>query len=133
MRIGNHLRLRLLAAGIGAALLAGGCATVDTSTDWVDIKDPAELRAIYSNKTLKGHIPCFDLFRPYVLHSKADGTGTIIVNNRQTPMTWALNGTDQVCLKWPGASPCLNTTSATRPAPAFIGVTTRSPGDMAMT
>lgn len=108
MRIGNHLKVRVLAVSIGAALLAGGCATTDQSTDWVDIKDASELRALYSNKTIKGHIPWFDVFRPYVLHSKADGTGTIVVDDKRIPMTWAVNGTDQVCLKWAGASPCLN-------------------------
>lgn len=106
MQIGNCLKSRLLAAGIGAALLAGGCATEDTSKDWVDIKDANELRAIYSDKTINGHI-MWDYFRPYVLYSKADGTGTIHMEGRQIPMTWALKGSDQVCLKWGSASPCL--------------------------
>lgn len=103
MRIGNALK-----SGLLAAALVSGCTTVEDSKDWVDIKNANELRAIYSNKTIKGHIPWFDLFQPYVLHSKADGTGTIHIGSKQIPMTWAINGTDQVCLKWAGASPCLN-------------------------
>jgi hypothetical protein len=102
MRIGNVLK-----SGLLAAALASGCATTDDAKDWVEIKDPSELRALYSNKTIKGHIPWFDMHRPYVLYSKADGTGTIHVDHKQIAMTWALNGNDQVCLKWAGASPCL--------------------------
>lgn len=106
MQIGNFLKSRLLAASIGFALLAGGCATVDTSKDWIDIKDPGELKAMYSNKTLKGTIPWFDQFVPYVLYSRADGSGTFHFQSRQSPMTWEVKGEDQVCTKRPGASNC---------------------------
>jgi len=97
---------RLMKVGLVAAAVTTGCATVDESKDWVDIKDPNELRAIYSDKTIKGHLT-FDYSRPYTLYSKADGTGRIHYEGRQIDMTWKLNGNDQVCLKWPGASPCL--------------------------
>jgi hypothetical protein len=106
MRIGNYLRSRLLAVSVGATLLAGGCATVDTSKDWVDIKDPNELRALYSNKTQKGYFT-FDTPVSWVLHSRADGNGTILYEGRSRPMTWEVKADDQVCLKWPGGSPCL--------------------------
>jgi len=101
MRIGNVLK-----SGLLAAVLASGCATVDDSKDWVDIKSADELRAIFSNTTVKGHMT-WDYLRPYVLHSKADGTGMIDFEGRKTAMTWAVTGNDQVCLKFGSASPCL--------------------------
>jgi hypothetical protein len=42
-----------IAVAAGALLLLASPPAFSQG-DWVDIKDPAELRALYSNKTLKG-------------------------------------------------------------------------------
>lgn len=100
MRIGNIAK-----SGLLAAVLTGACATMDESKDWVDIKDPNELRAIYSDKTLNGYVT-FDFSRPWVLYSRADGKGVIHFDGRQYDMTWEVSSDDQVCTKRPGNSTC---------------------------
>jgi len=64
------------------------------SKDWIDIVDPKELRAIYSDKTFKGKGRDGS---PFVAHYSADGRGIIIEGNKRTPQTWAIKGKDQVC------------------------------------
>ena len=74
--------------------------------DWVEINDPAELRAIYSNTTLKGTVD-FGVqtgstrggTHPFVSHNSADGRGIIIFYGQETPRTWEVKGNDQVCIK----------------------------------
>lgn len=105
MRVGNVLKSRILAASVAVALLSGGCASVDTSKDWVDIKDPKELRALYSDKTFKGWI-MYDYFRPWVGHYRADGHGIFLHEGRRYPLTWAVKGDDQVCTESAIASRC---------------------------
>jgi hypothetical protein len=59
--------------------------------DWVDIKDPNELRALYSNKTFRGN--------GWVGHYRADGKGELAVNGGDPhPRTWEVRGDDQVCV-----------------------------------
>ena len=65
-----------------------------SSKDWVDIEDPKELRALYSNKTFKGKGRDGS---PFVAHYSADGRGIIIEGNKRTPQTWKIKGKDQVC------------------------------------
>jgi hypothetical protein len=62
--------------------------------DWVEIEDPKELRAIYSNKTFRGKGRDG---APFVAHYSADGRGIVIEGNKRTPRTWAVKGQDQVC------------------------------------
>ena len=75
----------LVAAMLGVTALSA------QAEDWVDIKDPAELRALYSNKTFRGN--------GWVGHYRADGTGLFIVQNSPpVRRTWEVKGTDQVCV-----------------------------------
>lgn len=58
--------------------------------DWVEIKDPSELRALYSNKTFRGN--------GWIGHYRADGTGVLIfAGAKPAPRTWEVRGKDQVC------------------------------------
>ena len=58
---------------------------------WVDIKDPNELRALYSNKTFKG--------KGWVGHYRADGKGILIpAGGNPQPRTWEVKGNDEICV-----------------------------------
>lgn len=105
MRIGNHLKSRFLAAGIGVALLAGGCATVDDSKNWVDIKTPEELRRLYSDKTFTGK-GSYDLPVAWISYNRADGHGLFVVDAKRHPFTWKVTGADQVCTQSARGSNC---------------------------
>jgi len=63
---------------------------------WVDIKDPQELRALYSNNTFKGK-DWMD--RPWVGHYRADGQRAMLFEGGRYPRTWQVKGDDQVCVK----------------------------------
>lgn len=77
-----------LAAG---ALLLLAAPPAFSGSDWVDIKDPAELRALYSDKTFRGS--------GWVGHYRADGTGVFTVQGSQpVKRKWAVKGNDQVCV-----------------------------------
>lgn len=82
-----------LAAG---ALLLLGSPPAFSQGEWVDIKDPSELRALYSNKTFKGK-DWMD--RPWVGHYRADGNGIMLFQGGRYPRTWEVQGNDQVCVK----------------------------------
>jgi hypothetical protein len=77
---------------IPAAFTALGLvATAALAADWQDIKDPAELRALYSDKTFRGH--------GWVGRYRADGSGVFIIQGSQpVRRTWAVKGADQVCV-----------------------------------
>jgi hypothetical protein len=61
-----------------------------SSKDWVDIKDPKELRALYSNRTFKGN--------DWIGHFRDDGKGIFIAKGgKPVPRTWEVKGNDQVC------------------------------------
>jgi hypothetical protein len=79
----------LILAGALPALI--GVPVLAQASDWVDIKDPKELRALYSNKTFRGN--------GWVGHYRADGTGVLIRERTKKPerRTWAVKGNDQVC------------------------------------
>ena len=64
------------------------------SQDWVDIKNPKELRALYSNKTFRSTY----LGVPVVEHFRADGKGILISAELRIPYTWEIKGNDQVCV-----------------------------------
>ena len=66
------------------------------SEQWVDIKDPKELRTLYSNKTFRGTWGGV----AFVEHFRADGKGILIytTDQRQIPCTWEIKGDDQVCV-----------------------------------
>ncbi len=68
-------------------------AVSQSAGDWVEIKDPAELRALYSNTTFRGK----GINPPvsFVGHYSADGRGVSNFLGRTVPRTWVVNG-DQV-------------------------------------
>lgn len=86
----------------GAALCLAAAHPLQAA-EWVDIKDPAALRALYSDKTFKGK-DWKD--RPWVGHYRADGQGVMISEVGRVPRTWAVTGNDRVCIKLPWDSPC---------------------------
>jgi dienelactone hydrolase len=61
--------------------------------EWIDINDPNELRAIYSNKTFKGTTGGM----AYVSYYRSDGKGIMIINQQRIPRNWEVKGNDQVC------------------------------------
>ncbi len=81
------------------ALLAGTLALAPVpslaQSEWIDIKDPNELRALYSNKTFKGK-DWMD--RSWVGHYRADGAGIMILEGGRYPRTWEVSGSDQICV-----------------------------------
>lgn len=72
------------------------------SKHWLDIKNPSELRALYSNKTFKGKGPNGGHFVGYY---SADGRGLLISSNQRYPRTWAVKG-DEVCVTDVAATNC---------------------------
>jgi len=63
------------------------------SQQWVDIKDPNDLRALHSNKTFK-----FTFMQvPIVEHYRADGKGIRISGEQREPFTWEVKS-GQVCV-----------------------------------
>ena len=85
-----NLRQIVVAAGVFACLLSAGALAQD-SNQWVDIKNPQELRAIYSNKTF--HSIGGRGFRYY----RADGRGLVVWPTKRFPCTWEVKGR-QVCV-----------------------------------
>ena len=67
--------------------------------DWVDIKNPQELRELHSNKTFRD--------TNWVLHYRADGKGVRIPQGgKPQPRTWEVKGEDQVCVITVGGKWC---------------------------
>ena len=64
------------------------------SQDWVDIKNPKDLGALFSNKTFRSTAAGV----PVVEHYRADGKGILISGEMRTPQTWEVKGKDQVCV-----------------------------------
>ena len=73
------------------------------SQQWVDIKDPKELRTLHSNKTIKGKKTGEVTFAE---HYRADGKGIRVSAQQREPFTWEIRGSDQVCLSLPNGSEC---------------------------
>ena len=88
--------MRVAIAAGTLSLLGAPPAMSDDPKDWVDIKDPGTLRALYSNKTFKGK-DWMD--RPWVGHYRADGQGIVLFEGGRYPRTWQVMGNDQVCVK----------------------------------
>lgn len=65
-----------------------------SSKNWVDIKNPKELRALFSNKTHRGKGPDGT---PYVAHYSSDGRGVLLYVGQQYPRTWQVKGRE-VCV-----------------------------------
>jgi hypothetical protein len=82
-----------------SAAMLGIAAGTAHAADWVDIKDPAELRALYSDKTHRS--------RAFVSYFRADGQGIYVAQGSDTrvPRTWRVKGNDQVCVGPKGGDP----------------------------
>lgn len=65
-------------------------------SDWVDIKDPDELRALYSNKTFR--FMHAEVGKPAAVYYRADGKAVMVLMDRRYPRTWEIKGKDQVCI-----------------------------------
>jgi len=61
-------------------------------TYWIDINDPAELRALHTNKTHK-----VITGSGAVAHYRADGSALFVYGSERTARTWEVRGNDQVC------------------------------------
>jgi len=96
----KHVRTLILAGALPA--LIAFPAFAQSSSDWADIKDPKELRALYTNKTFRGH--------GWVGHYRADGTGVLIVQgSAPVRRTWAVKEDGQVCVTPEGSAPNCST------------------------
>jgi len=84
------LRNIALMTGVLFFMLSGPVA----SQNWVDIKDPKDLRALFSNKTFRSTVGGV----PVVEHYRADGKGILVSGEMRTPCTWEVKGKDQVCI-----------------------------------
>ena len=71
------------------------------SQQWVDVKDPKDLKALHSNKTFR--YTYFQL--PFVEHLRADGKGIYISAQQRAPITWEVKG-DQVSISYPNQTLC---------------------------
>ena len=92
----RNMKAKLMAAGLAAALAAGGCATMDDSKNWVDIKGQQELRQLFSDKTFTGKA-WYDLGYAWVSYNRGDGQGLFVLQDRKYPFTWKVSGDDQIC------------------------------------
>ena len=84
------LRNIVLMTGVLFFMFSGPVA----SQNWVDIKDPKDLRALFSNKTFRSTVGGV----PVVEHYRADGKGILVSGETRTPCTWEVKGKDQVCI-----------------------------------
>ena len=90
------MKPRIVGILAGALLnLAASPAFAQSSKDWVDVNDPNELRALYSNKTFRGN----DRGNDFVGHFRADGRGILIVRGgKPARRLWEVKGNDQMCV-----------------------------------
>lgn len=96
--------------GLSTAAMADG--------DWVDIKNPKELRSLYSGKTLKGK---GGDGVPFIGHYRADGTGIMIRAGQRIPRTWEVKGKDQVCVTDPSGVNCFRFRRHARDRAQIVG------------
>ena len=75
------------------------------SEEWVDIKNPEELRALHSDKTFICNIKEV----PFTEHYRADGKGIWIFSKiHRLACTWKVKGNDQVCITTESGTSCWN-------------------------
>ena len=87
---------------IGIALLVSSARAV--AEDWISIKNPGELRNLFSNKTFRTH----EKIHGWIAHFRDDGRGIskgVLTKADNTlhfgspsPRKWEIKGTDQVCI-----------------------------------
>jgi len=68
------------------------------ASGWRTVSDPAELRALYSNRTLRS--ASFDGGpSASVFYYRADGKALWVTGARRITRTWKVKGRDQVCFR----------------------------------
>jgi len=73
------------------------------SQEWIEIKDPKELRALHSNKTFRCHVREV----PFTEHYRSDGKGIWIFSGKhRLACTWKVKGNDQVCVSTESGTSC---------------------------
>lgn len=87
---------------VGIALLIS-CVRA-AAEDWISIKNPGELRNLFSNKTFRTH----EKLHGWIAHFRDDGKGiskAVLTRADNTvhigsplPRKWEIKGTDQVCI-----------------------------------
>jgi hypothetical protein len=78
----------------GATALVLASTGIATASDWKNVEDPNELRALYANKT---HHQRSYSGEAWVTHYRADGKALFVLGERRIPRTWEVRGKDQVC------------------------------------
>lgn len=92
------MKLRTIACAISTLVCLLSAPVISQGADdWVAINDPAELRALYSNKTWTLIGPDAHGHYNVVTHYSADGRGVMIHEGERFPRTWEVSGNDQVC------------------------------------
>jgi hypothetical protein len=78
-----------------ASAPAGGVAVAE----WIPIRNADEIRAIYSDTTIRGmaEIGRSRRVTPFTGQYRKDGTGMLFILGRQIPRTWEVEGNDQIC------------------------------------
>jgi hypothetical protein len=91
--------MRILHLATLAGALFIGCPAWAQSSNWVDIKDPEALRALFSDKTHRS--------RAYVAYYRSDGQGLYqpAGSDIRHARTWQLKGSDRVCAGPKGDTP----------------------------
>jgi hypothetical protein len=90
--------------GLLAGILAFGASTsllALASQDWVDVKDPNELRALHSNKTFRG---VGGDGVSWVAYYRSDGKALVVRTDYRFTRTWEVRE-NEVCYqdaRWPG-------------------------------
>jgi len=84
-----------LVGGMAVCVLCAP-AIAQAQKQWIEVKSPQELRALYTNKTFRGN--------GWTGHYRADGKGIMVSQGRTVPRTWKVTGNDQVCVTPQGAA-----------------------------
>ena len=84
--------MRGLRRVVALAGLVAGAAGVQAQSYWIDITDPAELRALHTNKTHK--VVTGSRAEAYY---RADGSALFVSEGERTARTWVVQGNDKVC------------------------------------
>lgn len=68
-------------------------------SEWVDVTDQAELRAIYYDTTIRGaaYVGRSPRATPFFGHYRSDGTGVLVINGRRYPRAWEVTPAGEVC------------------------------------
>jgi len=84
-------------------IAASAPAASRSAGEWIQINDPAELRALFSNKTFVG--AGITSTSSFISHFSADGRGVSKSGGQAFPRTWAVDG-DQVCVTTAAGTDC---------------------------